>query len=48
LNFVGKIEHITVRALAVQLEKTMNRWYAGHLPKIPTASASHAVIAKAK
>jgi hypothetical protein len=32
---VGKVEHITVRALAVQLEKTMSRWYAGHLPKPP-------------
>ena len=31
----GVIEHITVRALAVQLEKTLNRWYAGDLPKLP-------------
>jgi len=35
----GLIEHVTVRALAVQLEKTLNRWYAGDLPKLPIASA---------
>ncbi|MCX7096465.1 MAG: TolC family protein [Methylococcales bacterium] len=32
---VGAFEHITVRALAVQLEKTIGRWYAGELPKLP-------------
>jgi outer membrane protein TolC len=31
----GGIEHITVRALAVQLEKTLDSWYKGYLPKLP-------------
>lgn len=31
----GGIEHVTVRALAVQLEKTLDSWYKGHLPKLP-------------
>jgi outer membrane protein TolC len=35
----GIIEHVTVRALSVQLEKTLNRWYAGDLPKLPVADA---------
>lgn len=32
----GGIEHVTVRALAVQLEKTLDSWYKGYLPKLPT------------
>jgi len=39
----GAIEHITVRALAVQLEKTMGQWYAGDLPKLPAIPAVAAV-----
>ncbi|MEQ1543976.1 TolC family protein [Methyloglobulus sp.] len=31
----GGIEHVTVRALAVQLEKTLDSWYKGNLPKLP-------------
>jgi outer membrane protein TolC len=31
----GGIEHVTVRALAVQLEKTLDSWYKGYLPKLP-------------
>jgi len=31
----GNIEHITVRTLAVQLEKTLDRWYKGEFPKLP-------------
>jgi outer membrane protein TolC len=31
----GTIDNITVRALSSQLEKTLNRWYAGDLPKLP-------------
>jgi len=34
----GIIEHVTVRTLSVQLEKTLNRWYAGDLPKLPEIS----------
>ena len=36
----GVIEHVTVRTLAVQLEKTLNRWYVGELPKLPEVSAA--------
>lgn len=36
----GMIEHVTVRTLSVQLEKTLNRWYAGDLPKLPEVSAA--------
>jgi outer membrane protein TolC len=36
----GVIEHVTVRALSVQLEKTLNRWYAGDLPKLPKISTT--------
>lgn len=32
----GGIEHITVRALAVHLEKTLDSWYKGYLPKLPS------------
>lgn len=32
----GGIEHVTVRVLAVQLEKTLDSWYKGYLPKLPT------------
>ncbi len=31
----GGIEHVTVRALAVKLEKTLDSWYKGYLPKVP-------------
>ena len=31
----GGIENLTVRALAVQLEKTLDSWYKGYLPKLP-------------
>ena len=43
----GIIEHVTVRALSVQLEKTLSRWYAGDLPKLPAAPiASQADLSK--
>lgn len=45
---VGGIEHITVRALAVQLEKTMSRWYVGDLPKLPSIPALAAAKPSAK
>ncbi len=32
----GGIEHVTVRALAAQLERTLDSWYKGDLPKLPT------------
>jgi len=32
----GDIEHVTVRTLAVQLEKTLDSWYKGYLPKLPS------------
>jgi outer membrane protein, multidrug efflux system len=32
----GSIEGVTVRALAVQLEKTLDSWYKGYLPKLPS------------
>ncbi len=38
----GGIEHVTVRALAVQLEKTLDSWYKGYLPKLPTPVAPKA------
>ena len=41
------IEHITVRALAVQLENTMGRWYAGDLPQLPNAPVPPAAVVKA-
>jgi outer membrane protein, multidrug efflux system len=31
----GGIEHVTVRTLAVQLEKTLDNWYKGNMPKLP-------------
>jgi outer membrane protein TolC len=31
----GNIEHITVRTLAVQLEKTLDKWFKGEFPKLP-------------
>ena len=43
----GNIADITVRTLAVQLEKTLDKWYKGEFPKLPaepngTASVSQA------
>lgn len=44
----GNIEHITVRTLAVQLEKTLAHWYKGEFPKLPnqpnTSTAPKAVV----
>lgn len=34
----GQIEHVTVRALAAQLEKTLDNWYHGKLPALPKAT----------
>ncbi|MDO9270247.1 MAG: TolC family protein [Methylobacter sp.] len=36
----GVIEHVTVRALSVKLEKTLNSWYTGSLPKLPVAETA--------
>ncbi len=42
----GGIEHVTVRALAVQLEKTLDSWYKGYLPKLPSLPKPAAVTVK--
>jgi len=40
----GGIEHVTVRTLAVQLEKTLGSWYyRGYLPKLPSPPNTAAV-----
>ena len=44
----GGIEHVTVRALAVQLEKTLDSWYKGYLPKLPTPVAPKATAVSVK
>jgi outer membrane protein, multidrug efflux system len=31
----GDIENVTVRALAIKLQKTLDSWYKGYLPKLP-------------
>lgn len=36
------IENITVRTLAVKLEKTLDRWYKGEFPKLPNAPVANA------
>ncbi|MGZ5049491.1 MAG: TolC family protein [Methylobacter sp.] len=36
----GDIDNVTVRVLSVQLEKTLSRWYAGELPKLPAETAA--------
>lgn len=41
----GGIEHVTVRALSVQLEKTLDSWYKGYLPKVPLPVAATKVSA---
>jgi outer membrane protein TolC len=33
----GDIENLTVRALSVKLEKTLNAWYKGEFPSLPNA-----------
>lgn len=45
---VGAVEYVSVRALSVQLEKTISRWYAGHLPKLPKPTTASSAKAKAK
>jgi outer membrane protein, multidrug efflux system len=40
------IEHVTVRALAVKLEKTLDNWYKGNLPKLPSPPKAIAVAVK--
>jgi outer membrane protein, multidrug efflux system len=42
----GGIDHVTVRALAVQLEKTLDSWYKGYLPKLPPIVKAKKVAAK--
>ncbi|MBK8815401.1 MAG: TolC family protein [Methylococcaceae bacterium] len=44
----GGIEHVTVRTLAVQLEKTLDSWYKGYLPKLPTPVAPKATTVSVK
>jgi multidrug efflux system outer membrane protein len=47
---VPNMENITVRALSVQLEKTMQHWYKGDFPKLPSPhdpSAAPAPVAEA-
>jgi outer membrane protein, multidrug efflux system len=41
----GGIEHVTVRALAVQLEKTLDSWYKGYLPKLPVMAKAPVAVA---
>ena len=36
----GGIEHVTVRVLTVQLEKTLDSWYKGYLPKLPAPAVA--------
>ncbi len=38
----GSIEHVTVRALAAQLERTLDSWYKGYLPKLPVPAVAKA------
>jgi outer membrane protein, multidrug efflux system len=40
------IEHVTVRTLAVQLEKTLDSWYKGYLPKLPPMPKATTLAAK--
>jgi outer membrane protein TolC len=42
----GNIEHITVRTLAVQLEKNLDHWYKGEFPKLPNAPNTAVVVNK--
>jgi outer membrane protein, multidrug efflux system len=42
----GSIDHVTVRALAVQLEKTLDSWYKGYLPKLPPMVKAKKVVVK--
>ena len=42
----GGIEHVTVRTLAVQLEKTLDSWYKGYLPKLPSPPKPAVVLVK--
>lgn len=44
----GEIEHITVRTLAVQLEKNLEKWHKGEFPKLPDAPKTAAVTDKPK
>ena len=39
----GSVEHVTVRALAAQLEKTLDGWYRGELPALPKPTSAAAV-----
>jgi outer membrane protein TolC len=39
----GDIDNITVRTLAVKLEKTLDKWYKGEFPKLPDAPSSQDV-----
>lgn len=41
----GDIEHVSVRTLAVQLEKTLDSWYKGNLPKLPNPPKATAPVA---
>lgn len=43
----GDIEHVTVRALAVKLEKTLDSWYRGQLPTLPGPTKARAEQLKA-
>jgi hypothetical protein len=43
----GDTEHVTVRALAVQLEKTLDGWFKGQLPTLPKPSLAAATPIKA-
>lgn len=42
----GDTEHVTVRALAVQLQKTLDGWYKGNLPQLPKPALAAAAIKK--
>jgi outer membrane protein TolC len=44
----GSIENVNVRALSANLERNMERWYKGDLPKLPTASVAKPVNLSAK
>lgn len=42
----GDIDNITVRTLAVKLEKTLNSWYQGQFPTLPNAPKPEAATSK--
>lgn len=44
----GSIEHVNVRTLSANLERNMDRWYKGELPKLPVIAVAKPVNLSAK